>query len=162
MSICLSHTSAVAVLRQMAARGELLEHAASAVATVFEPDIALARSALSDYASTTDAPELLVCEPKHQRSQKDAAVHLWTGKLPEGSFYRLENGIYVASAEFTLLQQAGELQPVRLCQLLGRFLGTYKTKEQVGGLVRRIVEPALTTEESVLTYLTAAKRAKGV
>ncbi|MGN0075918.1 MAG: hypothetical protein ACI38Z_02975, partial [Parafannyhessea sp.] len=105
MAIYLSHTTALSIwLREggwlvrdsVATRGGSLADS-SASAREVEASGILQRGAI-------EAPVHVLVDAqtkKHRMSQVKA--HVWSGKIPLRSFYRLEDGIYVSSPEFTVV-----------------------------------------------------------
>ena len=81
---------------------------------------------------------------------------------PENSFYHLEEGIYLPTPCFCLLQQARELHFINLCQMLGYYLGTEQIKQVTKDGILSITLPPLVTEEELWLYLEGAKGMKGV
>lgn len=68
--------------------------------------------------------------------------------------------MYVASPELNLLLQASELHVTKLCQMLGRYWGSFSTKhDEEGDLLERA---PLTTEEKLLRFLGHIDRTPGL
>lgn len=138
MSVCLCNLSADTVL-ELAAQNKLEVGLASPDPTSFTANTALAREALGELAKELPSPlEFLVGSAQNRRPTRDAAYHVWRGPLPNNSFFTLGEGVYVTSPELTLIQQAGQLHQVSLCQMLGRYLGTWSpAKNAPNGQVER-------------------------
>ena len=157
MSICFSHKSADLILTKLADSGAHHEPVSSAAIVGFEPDMEEARSYLFDAVGTVEDPELIVPEQRLRAKDGGGVVHVWRTDLPESSLWKVEEGIYVSSPEFTLLQQARELHFVRLCQMLGRYMGTHKAKRNVDGNQLALDVEPMTTEELLYHYLGMAR-----
>ena len=125
MSICLCNLSADTALEIFVQEGRELEPAERNPST-FLADPSQAASLLGSFAERLPSPiDLLVGSAGNRRRSKDTACHVWRGPIPQGSILRVYDGVYVTSPEFTLLQQASQLHQVSLCQMLGRYLGTW-------------------------------------
>ena len=129
MSVCLCNLSADTVLELVAQRKmELVP--ASPDSSEFVADPALAQEALGELVTKLPKPlELLVGDPAQRRKVPNAACHVWKGPLPRNGVLALDEGVYVSSPEFTLLQQASQLHQANLCQMLGRYVGTWTPVE---------------------------------
>lgn len=159
MSVCLCNLSADTVL-ELAAQNKLEVELASPDPTSLTADIALARKALGELANKLPNPlELLVGSAQNRRTTRDATYHVWGGPLPNNSFFALGEGVYVTSPELTLLQQANQLHQVSLCQMLGRYVGTWSpAKSTPNGRVERA---PLTTFESLNAAISEVGHARG-
>ena len=169
MSVCLCNLSADAALEFAAQKGVEFE-LASPNPMSFSADPALVSRKLSGLA---DAPhelsgladalpkpvELMLGSAKDRRSTTGVAYHVWRGGLPRNSFLRIDEGVYVTSPELTLLMQANQLHQVSLCQVLGRYLGTWTpTKESARGQDERA---PLVTFDSLVSFCAGIKRSRG-
>lgn len=159
MSICLCNLSADMTLELMAQEGRELQTATPNLAT-FSADSALVTEALGALVERLPYPlELLVGNAKDRRSGTGLACHVWQGPLPKGSFFSLGTDVYVTSPELTLLQQAGQLHQVNLCQMLGRYLGTWSpAREARHGQVKRA---PLTSLEALEGFVRATRQVRG-
>lgn len=125
MSICLCNLSADAALELAAQKGIELTPA-SPDTSEFLADPALAKEVLGELAHKLPRPiELLVGNPTLRRKSKEVSYRVWKGSLPRNSIFAISENLYVSSPDFTLLQQASQLHQVKLCQMLGRYLGTW-------------------------------------
>ena len=160
MSVCLCNLSADAVL-ELAAQGKLSLEPASPDPTSFTTDVELARKALGELAEELPRPiELLTGSLDARRRKRGLAAHVWRGPLPEVGFLALGGGAYVTSPEFTLLQQASQLHQASLCQMLGRYLGTWSpAKGHQSGQVERA---PLTTFDSLRAFAREMSSARGM
>lgn len=159
MSICLCNLSADVAL-ELAAQQKLELVPASPDISSFAADAEVAKEALGEFAKQLPHPiELLVDKRGKRRHAPGAAYHVWSGPLPKNSVFQLYQGVYVSSPEFTLLQQASQLHQANLCQMLGRYLGTWtpNKNEPLGQDVRA----PLTSFESVKEFLEGVGRAWG-
>ncbi|MBR3225465.1 MAG: hypothetical protein IKF78_09095 [Atopobiaceae bacterium] len=159
MSICLCNLSADTALELAAQEGrELL--LASPDASTFVADMAQVRETLGDFAEKLPYPiELLVDEQTKRRRSSNAVCHVWKGPLPKNGVFELHEGVYVSSPEFTLLQQASQLHQANLCQMLGRYLGTWTpAKDKPLGQDKRA---PLTSFESINEFLSGVGHAWG-
>lgn len=71
-----------------------------------------------------DAIDVLV-QPGDQRRLPDANVHVISRALPDRSFYRLEDNLYIASPELTLFQLASKLSEAQALKLAMEMCGSY-------------------------------------
>lgn len=158
MNICLCNLSADKLLEILAQRGDELEPATPDIDT-FVADAASVKDVLADIADLIPKPiELLVGNARKRRATREISCHVWNGSLPRNGLMRLGEGMYVTSPELTLLQQASQLHQVNLCQMLGRYLGTW-TK---GGRDTDLKERApLTTFEHLNELLASIGRTHG-
>lgn len=129
MSICLSNLSADAVL-ELAAQKEIELVPASPDTSTFVADPAVVSESLGELTERLPHPiDLLIDSQRKRRNSSYIACHVWKGSLPRNAIFSLDEGVYVSSPEFTLLQQASQLHQANLCQLLGRYLGTWTPSE---------------------------------
>lgn len=128
MSICLCGLSADAMLELAAQNGMELEPASPDLST-FSADPVHAAKVLNKYADQLPNPlEILVGDAKQRRRASSLTCRVWNGNMPSGNVYSVGDGLYVTSPELTLLQQANQLHQANLCQMLGRYLGTWTPK----------------------------------
>lgn len=126
MSVCLCGPSADSILELCAQEGrELVPATPDPASFVANPrEVAALLGSLAD---TLPKPvSVLLTNADARRSEaRGLACHVWRGPLPKGSLFAVEEGLYVTSPELTLLLQAGQLHQAQLCQMLGRYLGTW-------------------------------------
>lgn len=163
MSICLSNLTADHILRKLRTQGTQLNVVSAAAISEFAPDVEVASEIADEFGVTSsEQPEVLVGRQQDRRSNGSLITHLWKEAPPENSFYHLEEGIYLPTPCFCLLQQARELHFINLCQMLGYYLGTEEIKQVTEDGIRSITLPPLVTEEELWLYLKEAKGMKGV
>ncbi len=166
MSICLSHSSADLYLEHLAHEGtslsNVLEPASGAAACSFTANAAEARGLLSGNWSAHLPLDVLVSDPALRRTSAEVNAHLWTSRLPDGAIKRHQEGLYVVSPEFCLLQQAYELHMVNLCQMLGRYLATASPTTDENG--KKVLKPRspLTSLSRLGDFLAQMPRTLGV
>lgn len=134
MSICLCNLSADIAL-ELIAQKKIEINPASPDPSSFTADPTLVDRVLGTFCEKLPRPvELLVGNAKDRRYAPGTCCHVWRGRLPKNGVFALDEGIYVSSPEFTLLQQSNQLHQVNLCQMLGRYLGTWTPmKDQPSG-----------------------------
>jgi len=162
MSICLCHQSADQALELLAQKKELTEPASTAIIEGLKSGRDEVLSACNDMPSITLPIHVLIGDSANTKSEQCIKTHLWKGGFPDGAIKRISDELYVASPELCLVQQANGLSFVRLCQMLGRYLGTFSpSKESVFGFVER--QP-LTTEEELSNFIRtlSIKRPAGI
>lgn len=159
MSICLCNLSADTVL-ELAAQNKLELTPASPDMLSFRSDLASVREALGELITKLPRPiELLVGNAKERRPSKEIACHTWRGSMPGSNFLQLDEGVYVSGPEFVLLQQASQLHQANLCQMLGRYLGTWTpAPDKERGMKERA---PLTTLESLSRFVASTGRVMG-
>ncbi len=159
MSICLSNLSADIVLEHIA-QSKVEIGPASPDPSSFVADPAAVESVLGDFADKLPRPiDVVVNDAGRRRHAADVACHVWNGSLPRNSVFALSEGLYVSSPEFTLAQQSSQLHQAVLCQLLGRYLGTWSPKE--GAPKGQCARAPLTSFEDIKAFLAEAGRFRG-
>ena len=162
MSICLSHLSADRILEALALEGRELEPASVKDKHTFTANPQEIDALVNDeFALTGEAIDVLVFDSTLARQLPDVNVHVWQAPLPEGALKCIDEGLYISSPEFCLLQQANELHLVKLCQMLGRYLSTKVPRIQDDGSTKYIDRKPLTSEESLSAFLRAVGSVKG-
>ena len=159
MSICLCNLSADAALELVAKNKQEVTPAAVDLASLTaDPDVA--RECLGKLAEKLPKPiELLVGNARQRRTDEGIACHVWQGALPGDGVLVIQENVYVTGPDLTLLQQATQLHQVKLCQMLGRYLGTWTPSEDSSnGQEERA---PLTTFDSLNGFLRQVKGAKG-
>ena len=104
---------------------------------------------------------VLVGDWRDRRTNNAVITHNVIESLPAGSILHVKDELYTASANCNLLLQARELHLVNLCKMLGRYWGTFSNLKDAEGsdvIVKRL---PLTTEQKLLEYLEAVKKAHG-
>ena len=159
MSICLCNLSADTVL-ELAARHELEVVPASPDPSSFLGNPDTAKEALGSTLELLPRPiELLLDNPNKRCRAKDVVYHVWRESLPKGGVLAIKENVYVSSPEFVLLQQANQLHQASLCQMLGRYLGTWTpVKDSPTGQKERA---PLTSFEALEGFLSSLKSPKG-
>ncbi len=86
--------------------------------------------------------------------------HVWSGPIPEGSFYELQGEVFVASPAFMFLVAATTLTATQLiafgCELCGRY--SFDERDERGFRSRNA---PLTTPEQLSAYMTGARGCRG-
>lgn len=158
MSVCLCNLSADAVL-ELAAQNKIDLEPAAPDPTFFSVDPNMAYDTLGDLAYDLPKPiELMVGSPKARRNASGVVCHVWRSRLPRGSFFAIDDGVYITSPECTLAQQAGQLHQANLCQMLGRYMGTWTPADGPTGQGDRA---PLTSPEAVRDYVRELGNAPG-
>lgn len=159
MSICLCSLSADAAL-ELIAQNKIEVSPASPDPSSFTVDPKLVAEGLGDLVNKLPQPiELLVGSAKQRRFVRGIACHIWNGALPKSNVLALDEGIYIASPELTLLQQASQLHQASLCMMLGRYLGTWTPAE--GRLNGQNERAPLTSFDALNKFLTSMGRVRG-
>lgn len=159
MSICLCNLSADTIL-ELVAQKRFEVTPASPDPSSFCADSQVAHEALGALVELLPNPiELLVENQLRRRHVASIIGHVWRGPWPRHSILALDEGVYVTSPELTLLQQASQLHQVNLCQMLGRYLGTWTPK--LAGLSGQDNRAPLTNLEQLNNFLAEAKHARG-
>ena len=159
MSICLCNLSADSVL-ELIAQNKLEVTPATPDLSSFSADPVMAGEWLGPIADLLPKPiELLVDDARKRRSAAGIVSHVWRGALPKDGILALDEDIYVTSPEFTLMQQSTQLHQAALCQMLGRYLGTWTpAKDAPNGQGERT---PLTTFDSLNECLVRAGAVRG-
>lgn len=160
MSICLCNLTADVIL-ELAAQKKVEIDLASPDPSSFVVDPLLVQEALGTLVERLPRPiELLVGHSKDRRESVGVSCHTLRASLPANSFFALDEGVYVTSPELTLLQQASQLHQASLCQMLGRYLGTWSPAEdEESGQIERA---PLTTLETLNNYVHRTKNVGGM
>lgn len=159
MSICLCSLSADTVL-ELAAKKKLEISPASPDPSSFSADPVMAKKTLGTLIERLPKPvELLVGSSEKRRRSVTVAYHVWRGPLPTNSFFAIDEDIYVTSPELTLLQQASQLHQAKLCQVLGRYLGTWTPAQDKP--IGQDARAPLTTLEALTGFLAKIGYARG-
>lgn len=103
---------------------------------------------------------VLAFEKGARRHSSVHNVHLWSGPVPEGSFYRLDENVLVASPAFMLLVAATSLSEVQLIAFCCELCGFYGFDESAKRGFRKRETP-LVTKEHLLGYLSCVRGCKG-
>jgi len=159
MCICLCNLSADKALELIAQRG-LEVTTATPDPCGFTADPVKARECLGALSEKLPKPiDLLVGDTNRRRTGLGIACHVWRGSLPKDAILALNEDVYVSAPEFTLLQQSSQLHQAVLCQMLGRYLGTWTPSEnRPNGLEERA---PLTTFDSLNEFLSEVGAARG-
>ena len=68
---------------------------------------------------------IMIGNAEARRKRKTMRLHLFDGQTPEGSFIRIDDGLFVSSPEFCFLQMASLLPLAGLIELGYELCGTY-------------------------------------
>lgn len=121
---------------------------------------------LSEIESAT-GPEAL-CRPWHimvsgnnDRSRtKGLERHMWSGPIPDGAFYRIGEGVYISSPEFSIVLLSAQLSLIDIvllcCESCGRYV---RDPSHPKGFYKR---PAITNRAKIKSFIEKLKGAKGV
>jgi len=94
------------------------------------------------------------------RQTKSLVVHKWNGAIPEGSFYKLEESVYVQSPGFMFLNAASVLDFPGLVAFGDELCGLYSfDAREERGFKKRI--HSLTSKEKLEKYLLLANGLRG-
>lgn len=159
--ICLIHNNADELLEMNAMKGVKLEPSSVQV-NEFSGDTAIIRETLQGLYGASDERLNVLVGDASNRGTEHVSYRTFAGDLPEGSILRVSEGVYVASPEFNLLLQAKELHPVRLCQLLGRYWGTFAYGTDENGAKCLVEREPLSSEEKLASYLAGVGRVEGI
>ena len=103
---------------------------------------------------------VLVFEPNQRRRTKRHVTHLWSGPLPDGSFYSLSGALAVASPAFMFLQAATQLSMPALIAFGCELCGRYSFDPTVERGFRTRDEPLL-SQKQLGAFLAGAKNCRG-
>lgn len=96
-----------------------------------------------------------------RRTTSFTQTHIWTAGVPEASFYKLTDSVYVASPEFIFLGASSLLGIHKLIALGDELCGFYSfDKRQPRGFRKRIVP--LTSMQDIAVYLDRAPGCLGI
>ena len=114
---------------------------------------------LSDLEITSLPLHVMVSSADKRRKWSGMVTHLYKTPLPEDSFCKISDYVYVSSPELTLCQMATVLSPVDLLELCLEFCSGYALDpESERGFIDR---PALTTSARLRTYVNHFKGRRG-
>lgn len=163
MALCLSNKTADIILRNLRRKGAALEPASSSVIHDLRPDLSDARDVAHAHGiATNDSISVLVGSQGLRRKSPYATTHLFDGQPPEGSFLRLDDGVFLPSPCFCLLLQARELHLIELCQMLGFYMGTEQIEIEANGETKKVTLSPLVNEEELSLYLQSARGVRGI
>lgn len=112
---------------------------------------------LSPYAGLM---HIMVFDKAQKRKSKLHVSHVWSDHLPEGSFYRLNDSVLIASPAFAFLGAAGSLDIAALVAFGCELCGLYSFDPMSDRGFRKRSVPLL-TKDCLGEYLTDAKRCRG-
>lgn len=155
MSVLLSHTTALEVIRSMALKSRLDR---GERATVPLPEKSPGKpelmAVLDQFPQLSLPLHVSAARRGHAVSPRLACVHRSRVALPAGSAIRLSNDIYCSSPEHLVVQMAPSLTRLEVIFLLGELLGTYAiAPDHEEGMFSR--RQPLTTRERVFAHLDA-------
>ena len=103
---------------------------------------------------------VMVFDANQRRRSTEHATHIWTGPIPDGSFYRLDESTLIASPAFMFLSAASRLSLPALiafgCELCGRY--SFDDREERGFRTR---STPLSTPEQLHVFLEGAHCCRG-
>lgn len=109
---------------------------------------------------TRDDPlHILVDDPARRIQSGAVRNHVWSGRVPPGSLYRLAPGIAIASPGFCCLQHASRASIPSVVAMEMECLGLYGRQPGPRGFLDR---SQLMTTESLRDYLKGARLCPGV
>lgn len=162
MAAFLGYRSAYATLRERTVHGGKLPPAAR-IST-------LPASALETNASVGGCPResfvggkahLLVSTPAARSENPACSCHVWSGRIPSGSFLALGDGVYANSPEFLFMQMATKLDFAEAVAFGFELCGTYFITEAVGrGFMASV--PRLATASRIRAFLDKMEGCYGV
>lgn len=159
MAVCLSGRSAELALEAFAREGVELEPVSASCLGKFSANIDDVRDILGGLHIDDPPLHLLVGKPVDRRSSSAIAASTTSINLPDGAIKRADEGLYVVSPEFCLLQRATEAHLVNVCQTLGRFMAT-KVRASVAD--RSLVDRSpLTSVQRVNDFLSSVGNVRG-
>lgn len=104
--------------------------------------------------------QALVFDENARRRSSAHSVRVWSGPVPEKSFYEVGDGTFVASPEFMFLAAATVLSFVQLVAFGYELCGLYSFDDREERGFRKRAVP-LTTTSTLKRYLAAAKGCRG-
>ncbi len=126
----------------------------------------MAFNALPDWVSnqllecTDGVLHLLAFDRSHFRRYKHFATHVWSGPLPEGSFHKPADGLYVESPAFMFLHAATILDLPQLVSFGDELCGLYSFDSRAKrGFTSRSIP--LTDKRQLENYLKKATGCRG-
>ena len=103
---------------------------------------------------------VLSFDASSQRRSRTHVSHRWTGPLPTGSFYQLNEHVFVASPEFVFLNAAHCLDIVSLIALGDELCGLYSFDRRVERGIRMRAKP-ITSSEKLKQFIALAEGCRG-
>lgn len=115
---------------------------------------------LSEFGVRTLPVQLLVPHSSRRIRSTRAMSRVWSGPLPDGSFRRIKDGLFVCSPEFTFLQLANDFDLIESIKVGFELCGLYALRDdsEHGFVDRRI---PLTTVRRLTAFVDAASGARG-
>lgn len=164
MPVCLSHGTADELLRSLAFEGVELEPASASVLQDCDMGVDAAAGLLGRLPIARERQiDVLVGSEGNCHDSRAIVCHKWTSHVPDGAILKVDDGIYVSSPSFCLVQRASELHVVNLCQMLGGYLGSEnKTVLLASGASKKKVREPLVGEEGLSRFLESMRGAKNV
>ena len=102
---------------------------------------------------------LLVSQPRHRRRSNTIATRCYPAEPPDGSFYSIRDGLYLATPEFVFARMANFKSEVQLAEIGINLCGRYYL-DILANTIEDRVEYA-TTPERLKRYLEKAPNLKG-
>ena len=103
---------------------------------------------------------LIVNDRISRHHSSHACFHLWKGPFPQGSFYRVNDEVFVASPEFAFLHMASVCSLSQLvaygCEICGRY--AFDPREERGFRMR---DAPLTSARKIKRFLESAENVRG-
>ena len=111
-------------------------------------------------APTNGVLHTLTFEHEHRSQANQFVSHSWKGPIPEGSFYKLKDNLYVESPSFMFLHAASILELAQLVAFGDELCGLYSfDRREVRGFRKR-TQPLL-SKEQLGYYLQSAIGCRG-
>ena len=153
MTILLSHTAALAALRDPAMKRRLASHDRCEAAVPDRAPTRLEAAAVLETIPGISAPMNCLVETNANRRHSELfRAHASSAALPDGSAVRVSDDVLCASPEQLLVQMAPALTALELAFLLGEMLGTYAiSPEHPDGMFERSVP--ITSRELIVQHL---------
>ena len=102
---------------------------------------------------------VLVNDPSSRRQSRAIKARYCAADLPEGSFYKLRNSLFIASPELVFARMAAFVSEARLAEMGLNLCGRYYKNLDTGKIDDR--RELLTTPEKIEKYLEKASTVRG-
>lgn len=164
MPVCLSHGTADELLKSLAFEGVELEPAGSGVLQDCDMGVEAVAGILRRLPIAQGRSiDVLVGTETSRHGSRSVVCHKWTSHVPDGAILKVDEGVYVSSPSFCLVQRASELHVVNLCQMLGGYLGGDTKKVLLAsGASKKGARGPLVDEEDLSRFLESMRGAKNV
>ncbi len=108
--------------------------------------------------------DVLVASAGDRRHAEGLHCRIWAAAVPQRSFAKLSDNVFLSSPEFTFLQMAAHLSLVQLIELGFELCGRYATHRGPAHAraARRVAPEPSTTPDKLVAYLSKCENVKGL